>query len=237
MGPTKVSCVLVVVAAGALNLVARDGRDLQNIDRTITREPAYQTTQPNYCLAVFGTNAQTRVWLVLDGDTLFIDRNGNLDLTEAGEKVKGKPHPERKAETQFDAGTITAKGVPPNTRMEVIVVPDLTFVYCHTERQPWQRAVVDPAGYLAFGNRPQAAPVLHFQGPLTVGLRFDHKFKRHSSPEDLDIMVGTPGLGIGSFVRFGHEKVNKDIRPIVEIDFPGAAGRMIHVKTSLDKRC
>ena len=212
----KVSRLLALAAGGALNLLAADGRDLQSIDRTIAKEPAYQTTQPKYCLAVFGTNAQTRVWLVLDGDTLFIDRNGNLDLTEAGEKVKGQPHAQRPTETNFDAGTITAKGVSPNTRMEVLVVPDLIFVYCHTERQPWQRAVVDSAGYLAFGNKPQTAPVLHFQGPLTIGLRFDQQFKRHSQPENLDIMVGTPGLGIGSFVRFGHETVSKDIRPVVE---------------------
>ena len=233
----KVSCLLALGAAGALNLVAADARDLQNSDRNITKEPAHQTTQPKYCLAVFGKNAQTRVWLVLDGDTLFIDRNGNLDLTEAGEKVKGQPHAQRPTETNFDAGTITAKGVSPKTRLEVLVVPDLIFVYSHTERPPWQRAVVDSAGYLAFGNKPQTAPVLRFQGPLTIGLRFDHQFKRHNEPEDLDIMVGTAGLGIGSFVRFGHENVRKDIRPVVEIDFPGDGGRMIHVKTTLDKRC
>ena len=233
----KVCRFLFLVAGGVLNLVAADGPDLQNIDRTITKEPTYQTTSPKYCLAVFGSNAQTRVWLVLDGDTLFIDRNGNLDLTDEGEKVKGKPHHERKGEFQFDAGTITAKGVPPKSRIEVIAVPDLIFVYCHTERQPWQRAVVDSAGYLAFGDKPQTAPVLRFQAPVTIGLRFDHKFKRHSPTEDLDIMVGTPGLGIGSFVRFGHETVNKDIRPVVEIDFPAKGGQTIHLKTTLDKRC
>jgi hypothetical protein len=39
---------------------------------------------------VFGPEAKTRVWLVLDGDTLYVDRNGNSDLTEPGEKVFGK---------------------------------------------------------------------------------------------------------------------------------------------------
>lgn len=29
---------------------------------------------------------------------------------------------------------------------------------------------------LAFGDKPQTAPVRHFQGPLTIGLRFDHRF-------------------------------------------------------------
>ena len=35
--------------------------------------------------------AQTRVWIVQDGDTLYVDRNGNGDLTEPGE-VTLTPH-------------------------------------------------------------------------------------------------------------------------------------------------
>src|SRR5438552_7665237 len=105
--------------------------DLRTIDRSILKEPAYRTAQPKYCLAVFGPKAETRVWMVLDGDTLFIDRNGNLDLTEAGERVRGEPSPKNQGEVQFNAGTITARdGVLPNTRLEVLLVPDLTFVYC-----------------------------------------------------------------------------------------------------------
>ncbi len=36
---------------------------------------------------MFGPEAKTRVWLVLDGKTLHVDRNGNGDLTEDGEKI------------------------------------------------------------------------------------------------------------------------------------------------------
>jgi len=234
----RVLGVLTCVAWIITPSVSLAAVDLRTIDRTILKEPAYRTGQPKYCLAVFGPKAETRVWMVLDGDTLFIDRNGNLDLTEAGESVKGQPDPKGRGEVQFNAGTITAKdGVLQNTRLEVLVVPELTFVYCRVEKQPWQRAVVDNEGYLVFANKPQTAPVLHFQGPLTIGLRFDHKFKRRSEPEDLDIMVGTPGVGAGSFVRFGHQTVAKDIRPVLKIDFPSQDARMIHVKTTLDKRC
>jgi hypothetical protein len=61
--------------------------DLTKIDRRIAREPAYRSKAPRYCLLVFGPEAKTRVWLVQDGDTLYVDRNNNGDLTEAGEKV------------------------------------------------------------------------------------------------------------------------------------------------------
>src|SRR5262249_8147594 len=61
------------------------GADLTKIERTIAKEPAYKS-KPKYCLLVFGPEAKTRVWLVLDGDTLYVDRNGNGDLTETGER-------------------------------------------------------------------------------------------------------------------------------------------------------
>jgi hypothetical protein len=61
--------------------------DLSKIDRHIAREPAYRSKAPRYCLLVFGPEAKTCVWLVQDGDTLYVDRNGNGDLTEPGEMV------------------------------------------------------------------------------------------------------------------------------------------------------
>ena len=61
--------------------------DLTTIDRSIRKEPAYQSKAPQYCLLVFGPQAKTRVWLVLDGDALYLDRNGNGDLTDPGERL------------------------------------------------------------------------------------------------------------------------------------------------------
>jgi hypothetical protein len=66
----------------------------------------YQST-PRYCLLVFGPEARTRVWLVQDGATLYVDRNGNGDLTEAGEKVAAKTNRHTEdGEYNFDAGEI-----------------------------------------------------------------------------------------------------------------------------------
>src|SRR2546425_12221632 len=64
--------------------------DLTKIDRTIAKEPQYQSKSPKYGLLVFGPKADKRVWLVLDKDVLYVDINGNGDLTEPGEKVKVK---------------------------------------------------------------------------------------------------------------------------------------------------
>jgi hypothetical protein len=60
--------------------------DLAKVDRTIAKEPIYRE-QPQYALLVFGRETRTRAWLVLDGDTLYVDRDGNGDLTEPGERL------------------------------------------------------------------------------------------------------------------------------------------------------
>src|SRR5262249_37812335 len=74
---------LLVIGSTA---VTAQGADLTKIDRTIAKEPTYKSN-PKYCLLVFGPEAKMRVWLVLDGDVLYVDRNGNGDLTEEGERL------------------------------------------------------------------------------------------------------------------------------------------------------
>src|SRR5437762_1445801 len=84
--------------------------DLSRIDRTLGKEPAYQS-RPKYCLLVFGPEAKARVWLVLAGDTLYVDKNGNGDLTEEGERHPApaftpSDHPAHDRERSIPAGTL-----------------------------------------------------------------------------------------------------------------------------------
>jgi hypothetical protein len=57
--------------------------DLEAIEKTIGKQPAYRT-EPRYCLLLFGAEAKIRVWIVEDGRTLYVDRNANGDLTDDG---------------------------------------------------------------------------------------------------------------------------------------------------------
>jgi hypothetical protein len=80
--------------------------DLSDIPRKIGKEPKYQS-QPKYCLLVFGPEAKTRVWLVQDGPVLYVDRNGNGDLTDEGERVvAAKSEYAEEGEYTFKAGEI-----------------------------------------------------------------------------------------------------------------------------------
>ncbi len=83
-------------------------------DRTLGKQPDYQTKAPRYGLLVFGPEGKDRVWLVQDGDALYVDRNGNGDLTDPGEKVaaekpKGAYVPDE-GEFSFEIGDLTVGG-------------------------------------------------------------------------------------------------------------------------------
>lgn len=70
--------------------------DYTKIDRRIAREPAY-TAEPRYALFVFDLAGKHRVWMVADKsrkdapyhDVLYVDLDGDGDLTEAGERFTG----------------------------------------------------------------------------------------------------------------------------------------------------
>jgi hypothetical protein len=51
------------------------------------KEPKYRN-EPRYALLVFGPKREQRVWMVLDGSTLYVDRNANGDLTDPGERLE-----------------------------------------------------------------------------------------------------------------------------------------------------
>jgi hypothetical protein len=100
--------VLMCLAIGSTSAFAAD---LSKVDRRIAKEPAYQSKGPKYGLLVFGSKASDRVWLVLDGDTLHVDRNGNGDLTEPGEKVAAdKTRDPDEYGYSFEVGDLSAGG-------------------------------------------------------------------------------------------------------------------------------
>ena len=84
MCPSRLLSAALLVAVG---LTTANAADITRIDRTLKNEPKYITRTPKYCLLVFGPQAKTRVWVVLDGDVLYLDRNGNGDLTDPGERI------------------------------------------------------------------------------------------------------------------------------------------------------
>jgi hypothetical protein len=262
--------------------------DLAKIERTILKEPAYQTKAPRYCLLVFGPDAGTRVWLVLDGDTLYVDRNGNGDLTDKNEKValpqfdkRDEPNGFMLGQRQIQAGTITAG---PKDHLELMLLQykinpaykpksnreaDMIKLYGSasdglvtgvmttsdlkalkkfsgaaadtkeaTSESVMQIAGADPSGVMQFAARPQDAPIVHFKGPLQIALQAMQKLERGQQSE-LQLGIGTPGLGKGTFAMRSYDGVPKDAHPVVDLEYPhrDVGKPPIKLQVTLKERC
>jgi hypothetical protein len=262
------SVVRSLLALALLSCCSAPGTaaDLSKIDRTIKKEPAYKN-KPKYCLLVFGPQAEHRVWLVLDGDSLYVDKNGNGDLTEEGECIKAptfKPstHPAHAQERSIEIGDLSAEGL---THTKFVVsqteyrrkvdtsggtglstpqewqeyldsiwrqVPDglVCMVSINLDTKCYglfgdtlrvqHHAWNDRHGQLAFADKPQGAPVIHFGGSLTLRINPGEKLRRGDHSVQTNLSLGSTGLGPGTFVTMCYDLVPKDVYPVVEVEFP-----------------
>src|SRR4051794_21401298 len=67
------SSLLVALALLSMNSGGLVAVEPPAKDRVIAKEPVYDTKDPKYCQLVFGPEAKHAVWLVIDGDHLFVD--------------------------------------------------------------------------------------------------------------------------------------------------------------------
>jgi hypothetical protein len=184
--------------------------DLDKIDRTIKKEPVYKG-KPAYCLLVFGPEAKFRVWLVVDAAVLYVDRNGNGDLTEPGKRV---PAYFRKGDSVgFRPGQIDMPdGKTKYYLTQVRKDEDGCDMCIRLQHRDYTRAGFDGPGKLCFADRARDAPIIHFLGPLTLQ-RFEPQAGSVSSHlkaqplergqvNDLAFSLGTPGLGSGTFAKY-----------------------------------
>ncbi|MGH7139382.1 MAG: hypothetical protein ACREHD_26865 [Pirellulales bacterium] len=179
------STLLLATPAGAV--------DYDKIDRSIRKEPKY-SGKPEYALLVFGADARRLVWMVIDGETFYIDRNGDGDLTSSDEKfnqadewknveIRGLDGSTRYVLTQSRVHRDNENRWPPSL---------MVYVDIHSQTNYQQYCDVQ------LGATPREAGIAHFHGPLAIGPRtIDWKvppetsLKTGDKPEDLSAMIGT----------------------------------------------
>lgn len=264
----RLSSILTVLI---LSTAARAAVDLTTIERKIAKEPAYRS-KPKYCLLVLGPKAKTRVWLVQDGDTLYVDHNGNGDLTEAGERIATEKRKDRDPDDRdytFRAGELREEGKR-HLNLSVFVedlnrvkegLPEAKallerdaqakeyYVALEVEMPGYQGlgeggrlvqgAGRDTKGLLQFADRPQDAPIIHFGGPWTISLHQQTTLWLDRT-NNLALIIGTPGLGAGSFAYVSYEGVVPDkLAPQIEITFPPRkpGGPPVIARYKLEQRC
>lgn len=221
--------------------------DLGKIDRSIAKEPEYQSKAPRYCLLLFGAEAKTRIWLVLDGRVLYVDRNGNGDLTDKGERF----------EARWTSGDDSYGGR--EFEIPQLIESDGKTRHTNLHVQAWHykgrpavcRLSIKLAGKrtqsTGFGlatfelaERPKDAPIVHFNGPLTMTLGEGPVLSGPSdTPASLFAWIGTAGLGKGTFAMIDFEEIPEGIHPVAQVAFPSKrrGGKPIEVRVVLKERC
>ena len=143
--------------------------DLTKVERRLVKEPAYKSGSPRYALLVFGPDARDRVWIVKDGDTLYVDRNGNGDLTDPGEKVTAAKGSGENG-LRFEAGDLNVGGKT-HHRLNVGFMPlkKLMMADQFAQRLDMKAALAkDPAAEMMMIALDAIAPHLKAKGQVTI---------------------------------------------------------------------
>jgi hypothetical protein len=221
--------------------------DLSALSRTIAHEPAYKA-KPKYCLVVFGPEARKKMWLVLDGDVLYVDKNGNGDLTEKGKALAFVEQPldhtsdpayPLQACRLFSVGDITTGGQT-YTRVEIVHTMLKKEFEAKTDfSKEMAKLLKQNPGLTRLGvqamrngkvriqavthaaDSPEQAPILHLDGPLTMRPHGVTGLVRGEKPVEFFAVVGTKGLGEDRLAILDYTEIPESAKPVVEIDFPG----------------
>jgi hypothetical protein len=266
---------LHVLLGCALLTAPTSAADLAKIERKLVKEPVYKS-KALYCLLVFGPEAKTRAWLVLDGDTLYIDRHADGDLTHADDRLmvhrvtKDGPNV-MSSETKVFLDVIppgkddgqnapTLKGSPRYSRLSVShAIPREKAIPPNEEQKEYLERLrshytmvflridgkYNQMGWACFSEQPGNAPILHFDGPLTLG--FGRNFgpfkqpalRRGPDPQELMVCLETPGLGKGAMVTMDNRFAPADVHPVADIAFPGKqpGDKPLTSRVVLKERC
>ena len=227
-----------VLAWVALTVLPSAAADLSQIERKLLKEPRYTAT-PHYLLLAFGEEARTRVWVVLEGDRMWVDRNRNGDLTDDGPAIR-KPAdtswlnvgdiPDADGKTVHLSPRIMTRDGAAGTRQFQLRFP------IRDKYEQWVR-------YSPLGKTPADAPVVHLDGPLQIGF-LDNRDEQQPIRSGKDITmvrgvedeqsvwIGTPNLGKGvmpsavnfrcSSTPYHIDRALKTDRPMLTVEFPNS---------------
>jgi hypothetical protein len=222
--------------------------EFDKLDRRIAKEPVYKS-RPLYALALLGADASTHVWMVLDGERLYVDKNCNGDLTDDGpptELKDTKTEPATfplidvspdggKSIYKFDvtlwsrpSGAVSASDEPFNQSVHV-TFPD----------GRWYGAWGDHLNHLIFAASAKDAPVLHFGGDLRMGFEIRKPLEREADGIKLSACVGTPGSCRGAWVHLMYKTIPLGVFPKVVMELPPEkpGGPPVRLEFALKERC
>jgi hypothetical protein len=185
--------------------------------------------------------------MVEDGKTLYVDKNGNSDLTDDGPPIV--PLDVRQlgsspgGRSQWDFHYTLDKITPPDGSRHTAFrlgrwnygSKDDGYGLSLTVNGQTQMY----AGWTSFwATSPGAAPVIHFGGPLQPRMLRFKEFVIDSGPRRLSIAFINPGRGQGANSLLSIDALPGKVIPRVQIDWPVEKGApALHTSRLLLNRC
>ncbi|HSG68863.1 MAG TPA: hypothetical protein VLA12_00535, partial [Planctomycetaceae bacterium] len=161
-----------------------------------TKLPDGLTKEARYCLLKLGDQKQTDIWLIQDRDWLYVDLNGDGDLSSPDERFV------EKEEQGFSIPELTSRGyvIPPSLQSDPEVRgyfplrlswqktgEQNLWVRLFVENKYWQESIIS-----ASATKPELAPILHFDGPLRYFLLHPtSRFTVGETPLSMAVAIGT----------------------------------------------
>jgi hypothetical protein len=231
--------------------------DLAGIDRCLVKEPGYQH-QPKYFLLVFGPQAKTRAWVVIDAvaepasphhtiyGSLYVDRNASGDLTEPGNRIPIKTGDE--LPPRFEDVLLAGDEGRTAYRLRVYAYPHLparadqayTAKYLDVDpivevqdlaNRRSYRIGAARSGALTGSSRPAETPVVHIGGPLEMGLGPVPVVKKRNGAYEVRacVMAKVSGRGVVAHLQHTEGGIPPGVCPTAILEFaPRARGSWPH---------
>jgi hypothetical protein len=227
--------------------------DYKKMERSIGKEPTY-VGAPRYALFIFDPQARFRVWAVLDKsradlpyyDVLYLDRNGNGDLTEPGERFVGT-YDEKLKTLTIHVGDLAVPGTK-------LTHTDLRFITVEPHGyagfwfgMKWDGKVAVDGGYgkegtilTAYAASANKAPVLRPTplGPLSFRFWDAEVALPIGKARDVQFGVGNPGSGPDTFCAVDEHYLipGKDIL-VATLIARDREGKEVRSRTEIQKHC
>jgi hypothetical protein len=242
--------VFTVYGLGTAAAIAGESPDLSKIDRRIKKEPHYTSKKPLYGVYVFGSEAKTRVWAVLDisaddmdqYDVLYFDRDANGDVTDPGERIEGMVE---QGSVTFDIGEFkdpctdeVHTGVTLNRR-----AGDDGSVFLRMQwqdKEPMMGGYAEQSGpYTRFAATASKAPILWFDGSglfsfQTWGWNRDLAI---GSSADMRVFLGHQGLGDNTFCAVSQNFLPNNVPVLATLLYTDSEGQERSEATQFHERC
>lgn len=248
----KISLTLTIVCLVSTHARAAQPPDLAKIERQIAKQPSYTAAEPLYGLFVFGPEARTRVWAVLDKskadndqyDVLYFDRDADGDLTEEGEHIVGDIE-QREHAARFTIGdfsdpnsqdTHTSLSLTRRPSSDGSVMLRLNW----QGREPIAGGFAEEAGpYTQFAKSAAEAPILWFDasGQFSFYRWIWAKDLTIGDATDLRVFLGHEGLGKNTFCAVSQDFLPKKVAVLATLIYTDNEGRQREESNHFLERC